>query len=372
MSKNDERRVKEAELRDFLIDQSNLYRKLDRRLINRRVASAAGREQVFLDQLAETLNGILVPALVKKATPYKGKKKKVTQRILNIILSDLHYQSLLDPREVPLKFGPVEEARRTACVGVEVADYKRQYRPETTLRVHLIGDIIQGLLHDMREAAPLSIQFAAAVRYLTQLVLFWASEFQQVDVDCTPGNHGRITSRHPDRAVFQKFDAIETMIYFAMKTAVAAAGAKNVRVNIGRRPYYVVDLFDKKGFFTHGDTVLKIGHPGSTINTKELTHKIMKWNASQGVGGPFDLFAVGHHHVATTTYLPKDVGVIVNGCLIPPDSFSLSIDSPDVTCGQYMFESVPGHAMGDQRFIKVGGADTASELDAIITPFTDF
>jgi hypothetical protein len=68
--------------------------------------------------------------------------------------------------------------------------------------------------------------------------------------------------------------------------------------------------------------------------------------------------------------LPGNISMITNGALVPPDAFSLSIGSPDNTCGQYMFESVEGHAIGDQRFIVVDSADNDSKYNDIIKPFS--
>jgi hypothetical protein len=155
----------------------------------------------------------------------------------------------------------------------------------------------------------------------------------------------------------------------AVQVALQTAGVKNVTFHIPKSPYYTVELFDKKGFFTHGDTVLKPGYPGRSINVSALYQQICKWNASRNIGAPFHLFACGHVHFGSVTNMPNGAVMITNGCLIPPDSFSVSIGAADVACGQYMFESVEGHAVGDQRFIVVDGAESKSEYNNIIKPF---
>jgi hypothetical protein len=68
--------------------------------------------------------------------------------------------------------------------------------------------------------------------------------------------------------------------------------------------------------------------------------------------------------------MPSGIVMMTNGCLVPPDSFSLSIGAPDVTCGQYLFESVEGHVVGDQRFIRVDDADDKPEYNKFILPFS--
>jgi hypothetical protein len=192
-----------------------------------------------------------------------------------VLLSDLHFGAHLKPEECPFEYDTVQESRRLGRVVEQVADYKRQYRNETKLIIHLLGDIIQGQLHDQRDGEPLALQFAASVHYLVQAVMFLASQYSSVEVYCQTGNHGRNMSRHPDRAVIQKFDSIETMVYVAMKAAILNSGVTNCKINIPKTPYYTVQLFDAKGLFTHGDTVLKPGYPGRSIQVDNLAKASM-------------------------------------------------------------------------------------------------
>jgi len=359
--------VADADVREYLQERALNSKRIDRRFVNRRAAVAAGRDQVFLEDL-ESLLSEVVPAGYYRAGTYKGKKRKC-EREVQVFLSDLHYQSLLDPREVPKRYGATEEARRTGKVVASVADYKRDHRAETKLRVHLIGDLIQNQLHDPRDGAPLTVQFGAALHYLASAILFWGREFPAVTVECTPGNHGRFMSRHPERAIHQKWDAIETAIYLALRHIVAAAGAKNVTVNIGQRPYYTFTPFGETGFCTHGDTVLNPGRPNKDIKIAALYQQICRFNAARGIGGPFKFFAVGHVHFGSITKMPGGVTMLTNGCLVPPDPFAVGIGAPDVSCGQWMFESTPGNFVGDQRFIDVDDADDEPGYESVIKPF---
>ena len=62
-----------------------------------------------------------------------------------------------------------------------------------------------------------------------------------------------------------------------------------------------------------------------------------------------------------------------NGCLIPPDPFAVSIGITENTCGQWLFESVKGHIVGDSRFVTVDEhTDRDRKLDRVITPFRGF
>lgn len=356
------------QLRDYLIDLVSKQRNVDRKTVNNRMAVAAGRELLLAEHIGEALSKVFRRGWTQ-AKPYAGRKSAVTERVVSVVISDTHFQSLVDPAENPQEYGSIQESRRLGKVAAQVADYKRHYRKDTRLSVKLLGDIIQNQLHDARDGAPLAAQFAATVQYLVALLLFWSHEFQQVDVHCASGNHGRNKHRHHDKAVNQKWDSIETMIYVSVRKALEMAGAKNVSFHIPLTPYTIEELAGEKAFWTHGDTVLKPGYPGRDIKVAALFQQVLRWNAARKVRGPFKLFGVGHVHFGSITNMPGGIVMLTNGCLVPPDSFAISIGSPDVSCGQYMFESTPGHVVGDQRFIDVDDADDDPGYNKIIKPF---
>lgn len=336
---------------------------------NRAMATGMARDELFREQLLEACKKVFANKIT--VTPYQPKKKKVTSRLLNTVWSDLHFHSLLDPREVPHKYGPVEEARRMAAVCKQIADYKRHYRDETELAINIAGDIIQNQLHDARDGAPLSEQFAASLHILTQAVAFLSQEFKKVTVRTTPGNHGRNTARHHDRATNQKWDSIETMLYYSLKQAVSHL--KNVEVEVNYRPYYIYEAFGERTLVTHGDTVVRPGYPGKSINVGEVRKQINEFNGQLADREKVRLFVVGHVHVGSITHLPNGAVFLSNGCLIPPDAYAQSIGCFDTANGQWLWESVPGHLVGDHRFITVSKEeDRNPELDKIIKPFVGF
>jgi hypothetical protein len=240
---------------------------------------------------------------------------------VNLILSDLHIGSDLDPREVPLKFGIEEEARRLASIALKVADYKTDHRDETELNVFLLGDIIEGKLHDILAAAPRAEQVARGIYLLTQVIGFLASQFKKVNVYCSGGNHDRDNKRHPDRATSGKWDGDGTVVYYSVKMALA--GNDRVTVHIPRTPYVEVQAFDKWLFGTHGDTLLNVGYPGGNINTKKANAETNKINAARAKGHEYSAFFEGHVHAGATLNLEShDAVMLWNGCLVPPSPFS--------------------------------------------------
>jgi hypothetical protein len=339
---------------------------------NRKQAVLSAREHVFFERFEELSTKVFSKKVVPAGFAKKTKlATKGIQRELNILLSDTHFGSDLDERYVPLKYGRVEEARRLAAVVKQVCEYKRQYRGETRLRVHLGGDIIQGQLHDTRDGDILAAQCARAIHLLTQAVAVFASEFPEVIVDCTTGNHDRFTSRHKERATYEKSDSLATVIYFSVKTAVR--NLKNVTVEIPRTPFVSFESFGAKCFGTHGDTVLNPGYPGSMVNVRTLENQINKINAALPNADEYRLFFVGHVHVGMLLHMGNGAILITNGPLIPSDQYSVSIGLFENNCGQWMWESVPGHVVGDSRFITVNGmTDKDEALDSIIQAFDRF
>lgn len=296
--------------------------------------------------------------------PNPKTKKRGSERILNLMLSDLHYGSDISASETGTKYGPVEEARRTAAIVAEVAKWKRQYRNDTTLYIHLLGDIIEGKLHDPESAAPLTEQVHRAWWILGQAFRYLAGQFKAVKIFCTPGNHGRRMDRHPNRAVNQKWDSIETMIYGGLKFALS--DCKNVQFVIPLTPYYKYKAFDKTGFMTHGDTVLNVGYPNRAINVEGIRRQINEINAKDHC----DLFGAGHVHVASTVRLPNGPMLITNGCLVPSGEYGQSIGIMETGCCQMVWESVPGIICGHRMEIIVNEKNDADEkLDKIITPY---
>lgn len=317
----------------------------------------------------ETMFNVFSQLKLPKFQLYKVRGNKKIERAVNLVLSDLHFGSDISSKNTGgLDFGKTEEARRIARITKEVCDYKPQYRNHTELNVLLLGDIIQNQLHDARDGAPLAEQICRAIHLLSQSLMHFCQHFPKVNVKCTGGNHSRNTSRHHNRAVNGKWDNFETVIYFALKDSFK--GVNNINFDIPLTPYVTYEVFGKKIFCTHGDTVLNPGYAGKSINTKSLETQINKINATLKDNEEYSTFIVGHIHTGSTTHLGNGAVMITNGALVPSDEYAVSIGLLENSCGQYLFESVPGYPVGDQRFIRVNYLDDKdSSLDKIIKPF---
>lgn len=300
--------------------------------------------------------------------PKKGKKQKTT-RILNAVISDIHIGSDVRKAETGvLNYGKKEEARRLAAVVQQIAEYKREHRDSTELELVLLGDLIQGQLHDARDGAPAAEQWCRCVHLLSQAIGYLATQFKVVRVRCNTGNHGRTKSRHMERATHQKWDSEEFKIFYALK--VALAQMKNVQFYMPLTPYGIYENFGAKILYTHGDTVIKPGYPGNSINVKGLEMQINKINASLPDKDEIKVVIVGHVHIGSYTELPNGTAILTNGALVPVDEYSVSLGSLESSAGQFMFESVEGYPVGDIRYIRVNrSTDQDETLEKIIAPW---
>jgi predicted phosphodiesterase len=299
-----------------------------------------------------------------------NKSRAKTKRVLNAVLSDIHIGADVKLKETGvLNYGPVEEARRLAAVVKQIVEYKPQYRDETELELLLLGDIIQNSLHDPRDGAPLAEQVCRAIHLLGQAIAHLAANFKRIRVRCNTGNHGRNKGRHLDRATNQKWDSIETILYYALKSACSPL--KNVEFDIPLTPYGIYENFGNKILYTHGDTVLNPGYPGRAINVKKLEEQINKINASLPDKDEIKVVIVGHVHTGSVTYLSNGAVMITNGALIPVDEYAVSLGMLESAAGQFIFESVEGFPVGDVRYICVNGDnDQDVALDKIIRPWS--
>jgi hypothetical protein len=195
-----------------------------------------------------------------------------------------------------------------------------------------------------------------------------AAHFKKVTVRCVVGNHDRSPDSHPGRAIAGRIDSEATKIHWALKLALQ--DIRNVEVVIPMSSFLTYDLFGEPVYLGHGDVNLNPGYPGSKINTKALESQINNLNVGAVAKGmkPFRLFMVGHVHVGSLVHLPMG-DLITNGTILPPDPFAQSIGYYSTARGQVMFESVPGHIVGDYRFLSVTEKEVAEAPD-LIKPFS--
>ena len=152
-------------------------------------------------------------------TPSKQKAKpKKTKKERTIIghISDAHLGANINLKEVITnEFNWTIAARRLSIFAKQLADYKPHYRKDTKLHLVLNGDNICGVIHNQEWFADLLIeQYMGAIHTFSQMIGFLAQHFNDIEVTCTPGNHGRpMHKMGKDRGTTHKADSYENMVY---------------------------------------------------------------------------------------------------------------------------------------------------------------
>lgn len=301
--------------------------------------------------------------------PKLPKREAVLERHQHLIISDTHFGSDLDPSTGVRAYGAEEESRSMAKIVTGTLDFKTNHRRNTKLFVNILGDIIQGKIHDPQSSADLAIQICRAIYVLGKSLHILASEFPEVEVNCATGNHDRDPSVHHDRASTDKYNSFATPIYYALKQQLAHL--PNVKFNISKAPFFGYESFGANYWCTHGDNQIKVPNPMGAINVGSLENEINKINARPNTP-KYDVFMVGHIHTGMKITMKNGTTLITNPPLIPTDQYALSLNlSPDSPTGQQLFESVPGYPCGDLRTLWVTEEDRKNQsLDSIIQPFS--
>lgn len=342
----------------------SVYKSTDKKSINKTIQKVSGLQ--FIEEFSRHCFSGKIKNRTKKPVNFQS------ERTHTLVLSDLHIGSDIESFETGVSnYGKVEESRRLGYVIKEAINYKTQYRNETHLEVLLLGDIFEGQLHDPRTGAVMAEQFARSIHLLSQGLGHLAENYPTVAVRCATGNHGRNTMRHKERAVHGKYDSIDTMLYTALK--YACSNLKNVKFHIPKTPLAAYEVYGKRIAYTHGDTVIKTGNPGASVNIRNLETQINKINASLPNSEEYSVLIHGHTHQPYMVHLSNGCVIIGNGSLPSPDSFAVSIGLFESHTGQYIFESTPGFPVGDVRLIRVNkSVDKDKSLDKFLKPWKEF
>jgi hypothetical protein len=300
-----------------------------------------------------------------------NKKSKVKDRTIVVQVSDTHFGANIESSEMHgiNEFNWTVAARRMALLAEQVISYKPQHRGTTKLVIVINGDIIAGVIHNQEWFADLlSRQTAGTLKILIQFISYCAQHFDEVEVVMTSGNHGRAMHKgSKDRGTTHKWDSYETNIYLGVKHAVEAK-CPNVKCVIPETPYAIIDIQGHKFFATHGDTVINVGNPGSSINMKSINTQINKLNASALAKQHFAGVMVGHVHVQTVQLADNGTMLLINGTLSGADPYCQSIGIFSNEPTQMLFEVTKEHAVGDIRFVRLVEADDRKDLEKIIEP----
>jgi len=293
------------------------------------------------------------------------------KRSVVTLWSDHHYGERVSLTEMHGKnsYNPLIAARRLGMLCEQTATFKPTTRSEhEELVILMMGDMIHGIIHDWERHDDLKDQMAMFFSYMVDALTYLKGFYPKIRVICQPGNHERMMHKtSKDRAVSNRADSYANVVYDSLQKVFKGS---NVSFEISKAPFADVMIQGHRIYATHGDTVLKMGNPGTTINTGLITKQINAINVAEAMKGMpvYELFCSGHLH----EYMEKRIGkvkVIVNGCLVGLDEYAHSIGIQEGLPVQLIWETTKGFVTGDRREIEVSRADDEPRFEKIIKPY---
>lgn len=336
--------------------ETNYRRKVERKL---------GDRMSFETSLLETLERAWSarPVTLSQSPRYGKELAAPIDSEVVLFLSDLHFGSVIDPAEVPGNaYNWTVAARRLGLLVHEAATYKISRDEPRKLRILLGGDIIEGTIHGRdHDSYPLAEQIDGTCQMLTSAIDFLRLYFHEINVVCATGNHDRWTERK--REVSGKWNGIATTIY--RRLASTFRHQHEVKFHVPKTPY---TMWTAPGghqcLLTHGDTVINCGQPSKNLKIDALSSQVSK--LAKALGHAIDLVAVGHYHTPLSTQLEDGCAFVVNGCASGTGPYAQSLGIHGSAPTQLLWESVPGHPLGDCRFVRLKAADNEPGWEEIV------
>lgn len=265
--------------------------------------------------------------IIEPKPVYNQKSKREEQSILDI--SDIHigmknevfdsdigknivtYNSNIFKRELGILISSVLEIHKILS-----QSYKLK-----KLTINLMGDIItndrifEEQVFEIEKVV--GLQVWDAINYLSYLLQSLLKAYEQIDVICVVGNHGRSLPDSYEEPVENNYE------YFIYKTLEKQfANSKRIKIIVPNSRRYIYKILNWRHLIEHGDSLR-----GSTATGIEKQIKDLSIN----VGG-FDVFHFGHFHKLKDDEISDKVIVKQNGCWIYKDNYAFK---------KYKYYSIP-------------------------------
>jgi hypothetical protein len=344
------------------VNQANRHRRaLERHL---------GDVEYIYEKLASALEVAVQshpPILRKLPNPPINIDTRRTDKALVAHISDTHFGLLVDPEEViHNQYNWTIAARRMGRYCYRVAQKaNNQY---STLHLVLNGDIIEGKIHnDDNGAMLLASQCDGSRQILTSMIDFFRTQFDEIFVECTSGNHGRWPFKGPGRATAQKYDSSATLIYRGLEQIFR--DVPEVTFTIPKTPFTCFDVCGHMVFATHGDTVVNIGNPGKSLNLDNIVRQVLGIQVSEILPSRPDIVMLGHYHVPSWFRIPNgptNSHLMINGSGSGLSPFANSIGLYSGTPVQTFFIVSKEKAVDGFHMVNLNDADGDEMYEQIV------
>lgn len=313
------------------------------------------------------------PAKISNLTKPKPNWAKTSQREIVLHLSDTHFGQCVDPAEVVSgSYNWTLAARRMGYLAHEVAGFRREHRQNTTLRLVVNGDLIEGRIHnDDRGVDMMAAQIDGARQILTSVIDYLRHHFPRIEVMCQSGNHERWPFRGPGRPTAQKYDSATTVVLRGVEQIFR--GCEDVRFHLPVTPFSTWQSCGWTYFATHGDDVFQIGNPSKAIQYSSLPGKLYNietWLRSQSqISDRVHVVMLGHYHNPLITHIPgpkPQAFLTVNGCASGQTAYSQTIGVPSSSPVQTFWEATEHDPVDGFRMLVLDDADVSAAWEKIV------
>jgi len=282
----------------------------EKRILNKQIRDITKNEvnfNKFLKLIKEEINNVEWEVKYGINVPIKSK-----DGLTLICLSDLHLGNLVKSELVGNlnEFNFEIAFNRIKKVFLEALEYENKY-----LKVVILGDILQGIIHDSKENAefPVVKVLVEFVNKFSSLLLNIYTEFDEVEIILTNSNHSRLTQEISFNNKSYDFDYL---IYEMLKQTLKPF---KINVKYDLSGYNLIDL--KNGKFAlafHGDTIRNY----NPSNTNSLL-QIIQLSKQMFNVEPY-LVLSGHTHKYMSALLPNGGKAITCGSLIGMDNYAFN------------------------------------------------
>lgn len=200
--------------------------------------------------LMATLPPVDVPQL-KQNTEYH-------EQVAVLQVSDIHMGLLVPDGQLGI-FGTynsdIAQSRTLYTLSKFGTLAHQQSFPVKRAKIYLLGDIIEN--SNMRPSQAKQVdahvvsQTIRAANVLAQGLLDLCGQFEHVEVEAVPGNHGRTTQKAGDNLPDETFDHL---VYYIIQKALE--NQPNFRINIHSAWYFIDSIFGYKFLGLHAEDVL--------------------------------------------------------------------------------------------------------------------
>lgn len=341
---------------DAIVQQVAVDRKLqtltaERNHLNRLYREAT-RDAAKFEQLLNTLRDAVSafpPVTIKSPKQTKADGRAHTA-VLH--LSDWHIGETVTAEETGGLGGYDMDivSRRLGLIAqktIELVDLRRNSVNIPKLKVFLGGDMVSGNIHDElteTNAANVVQQASEGAYMIAQVIATIAPAFDDVEIVCVGGNHGRMHKKPRAKEKELSFDYILYQI-----VGFLLAKQPNITMRISKSFYELVDIEGYKMLLMHGDSIRgSMGIPWYGVERASARIRQLL----DVVKERFDIMLIGHFH----TPVMGDYWV-ANGSGKGIDGYSAGMLHLGNKASQNLLTIHPGYGVVAFEKIYLEGAD---------------